>query len=148
MNCKVCDEIVGEDKKYATYMIGRKQVIICKGCGFKGARSQVGDIVGKHGVLKRPTLLFGSGDDEARAVAEDEGWKTTKSTFAKYEEGVWFIDQHWKMAATYYWFSSDGEWHHNVNMSVYDCFRRSCQNIRDNFGVWNAICIESTEGGS
>jgi len=129
-------------------VIDRKQLVICKGCLMKGMQAASRSVVTKQGVISKPRLFFGSGDTQAREVAEEEGWEVAKSEWRDFEEGVWFITQHWKMAQTYYWFSGDGNWYQNVNMSVHEIFRRSCQNIRDHFGVWLEVCMESTDGGS
>ncbi len=150
MNCVVCKAEVGENKKYTVFMVDRKQLVMCKGCLMKGMQSKLGSIVTERGVINRPVLFFGSSESDLRDIAKSEGWKVTKSVIMETEPGVWFITQHWDMAQKYYFFNKDGMWGRLESCAgaERDCFRRSCQNIRDYFGVWLEAAMESTELGA
>lgn len=150
MNCVVCKIEVGENKKYAIFMMDKKQVVICKSCLRKGNSAKAGSIVMEHGVIERPVLMFGSGEDDLREIAKSEGWEVTKSVVMEAEPGVWFITNHWDMARKYFFFNKDGSWGRIASKpsAERDCFRRSCRNIRDYFGVWLAVAMESTELGT
>jgi hypothetical protein len=87
-------------------------------------------------VIAKPNLVFAAHDREARKIAEGEGWGTSPDVVAESPIDEWRVSLHWEMAQKNYWFCPDGEWKKNVDMQWYECFRRSCQNIRDYFGVW------------
>lgn len=150
MNCVVCKSGVGENKKFTVFMVDKKQVVICKSCLRKGNSAKAESIVMEHGVIEKPVLFFGSGESDLREIAKEEGWKVTKSVVMATEPGVWFITQHWEMARKCYFFNIDGTWGRIDSKpgAERDCFRRSCQNIRDYFGVWLAVAMESTELGT
>jgi len=136
MNCDVCSEQVGEDKKYIAYITKRGQITLCTSCITKGVRNGSGSIVSVNGVISKPTFMFAGRDAEACEIAESEGWGTTLSATKESPIDEWRISEHWKMAQKHYWFCQDGEWYKDVSISGYDCFRKSCQAIRDYFGVW------------
>ena len=138
MRCDICENQVGDEQKHVCYITKRGQVTLCTSCISKGMRKGSGAIVRKQGVIAKPVLVFVGGDAEARRIAEAEGWvPVTTGTYQYVEDSqTWPMDTHWCMAQNHYWFARDGEFKKNVNWPVYDCFRVSCQNIRDYFGVW------------
>ena len=152
MNCSVCEAAVGKDKKYVCYITKRGQITLCTSCISKGMRKGSGGIVAKQGVIAKPNFVFRGGDEAACRIAADEGWKMVISEPFDYRQGLsfendlaeWVIGGHWVAAQDKYWFGSNGKWNKDVSMHVHECFRRSCQNIRDYFGMW--IRTEGNQG--
>ena len=139
MQCDVCENQVGDEQKYVCYITKRGQITLCTSCISKGMRKGSGGIVTKTAILPKPVLVFSGGGDIATLIAEEEGWQKSLG-----EQDAWQISRHWVMALDHYWFGSNGKWFKDVSMSVTDCFRRSCRNIRDYFGMW--LKTEGLEG--
>ena len=134
MKCNVCNKAIDGDKKYVIYLTSKGQIIMCTSCVMTPIRHGSGAIMTKYGVLDVPTLFFSGADAEAKGIAVSEGWVVDGDPTAP---NVYDITEHWYMAQTNYWFVADGKWKKS-DMTAYDCFRRSCQTIRDNFSVWYA----------
>jgi hypothetical protein len=136
MNCAVCGESVGENKKFICYIAQSGQVTLCTSCITKGVRKGSGSIVTKDGVIPKPSLVFASSNKEVCEIAMAEGWTAIPGENYTAGPDEQHVQIHWEKAQQKYWFSGDGEWEKAVSLSVHECFRRSCRNIRDYYGVW------------
>lgn len=142
MKCDVCESAVGNEQKYVCYITKKGQITLCTSCISKGMRKGSGAILTKDEMYSKPVLVFNGRDERAGQIAEDENWNVNIFDFAS-DEVKWVIEEHWVRAQDHYWFCGDGQWKKDVTMKVYECFRRSCQNIRNYLGVWVA-----TKGGT
>ena len=134
MICDVCREILEADRKYVVYLLGSIQARICTKCIMRGVRAGSGAIVTKNDCVMQPFLAFYTAHEKAREIAEEAGWLVAPIEESGTEVEV--ITEHWDRAQNQYWFANNGTWVRDVRVPVNECFKRSCENIRDNYGLW------------
>jgi len=86
-------------------------------------------MITEKGPMPMPVLVFPGRDVVAKKNAVEMGWELNA------DDGV-SITEHWKKAVSNYWFGRDGQWHRSLEISIHECFRRSCRNIREYYAMW------------
>ena len=151
MTCDVCKRDVGSAQKYTTYYLPKQriQVRVCTSCLVKGINNvfcivseNPAEADGSTLVVKEPELVFHMDDWEEipgyqdfRDTAMRCGWRTTVNP--KFGTEFELIVEHYHKAHQCYWFTASGRWARDVTVPPLECFRRSCVNIAENYGMWH-----------
>ncbi len=140
MICDICREEIAKGKHVMLDATPKAVINVCKKCVVHALRAPDHATIAKGGLIELPQLVFAIqdrgkfiilGEKDFCDIAMECGWVLTPT-----DEYYRCIVQHYFQSLNHRWWVITGDWAFEGNLNPRECFRKSCNNIRDYYAIW------------